>query len=203
MKSIIAILLLLGLSFMGIKLYHSENYQALKRPRAGINNKIQNLMDTLHYGNLVAYATGIGAEKLKYISVQQKSVRRKSEIVFSISAYDLKKGDALEVLADYQLTNDLKYDVEINSKIHLTDSSSNSDLTSFTKLIKNPERQFIISPQMHHGHFTNHGVYQMLEDCPYVYVKIGVIASNPDSRSGDSLKVNQNYGKVSVLVHKK
>lgn len=123
----------------------------------------------------------------------------KPAVIFSIKLNDIKKGDIIHLTSYGELTNDLGFNVMLGFNTIL--STSQRSTVALDEITEG--KGYNITPAMHHGNFTDVGNYEFKSDYKEIYVNTILWGASTKVRTGDKLKVEQDYGRISVLLWRK
>lgn len=141
------------------------------------------------------YGSGNLSELTSSLPVATSSGAATRMVVFSVPIGDLPLGAALSVAAEYEATNPLGYNVMVASYLILADSP-----TATTGVEIAEANGFNITANMHHGIITKVGALVVTEATPAAYVNLVSYAASSAATPGATLRVEQDYGRLSVLV---
>lgn len=123
----------------------------------------------------------------------------KPAVIFSIKLNDIKRGDIIHLTSYGELTNDLGFNVMLGFNTIL--SASKLSITAIDEITEG--KGYNITPAMHHGNFTDVGNYEFKSDYKEIYINTILWGASTKVRTGDKLKVEQDYGRLSVLLWRK
>lgn len=158
------------------------------------------------YSFVEEYNSGNNSELVPVIKVSTDGNWNDGEVVFSIKLQNLKKNDIIEALADFEVTNDLGFNVSVISQIVFADSplkKPNSDnIQEITEA-----NGYQITPNMHHGHIVKVGSLICPENYNERYINVCVRARSDLAKKEEFISVggnpfNQDYGRLSVILFK-
>lgn len=143
--------------------------------------------------NLIHTNSGNFSELVDALPLTQGAPYQKI-ILFSQALTNIQQGEVIQVMCQFETTNDLGFNVMIASQVILADSA-----TALTGLEITEASGFNISKNMHHGKTVEVGTIQSPEAFPTMYVNVIAYAASTASTPGDVLTVEQDYGRLSVL----
>ncbi len=138
--------------------------------------------------------TGNGSELVTSLPIttgQPYSFR----VVFSQAVTDLRAGDILQILSEFEATNDEGYNCMIGCYVILATSAAATSGTEITEA-----SGYNITPAMHHGMMTKVGTLIVPDSLAEGYVNVVAYAASTAAGTGDVLTVEQDYGRLSVLA---
>ncbi len=148
--------------------------------------------------NAKQYTTGDSSELTEVIPVTSNTTGPENAIIFSLKVSDLKCGDVVHAFAEFQVTNDQSYPIDVSSQIVLaSDTSSPSHPLSRVNGLR-------LSHAMHHGTIVKQGAVEItpeIFESSMRYVQVLCHAQAHEPPVGDSLTVNQDYGRLSIMVY--
>ena len=175
--------------------------QAIKNDTLRINQdygrlsaiKINNNMNIKHYNS------GNASERVKSIPVAKTSNQIKKNVIFSIEITEnLSIGDVLLVTSEYQATNDLGFNTSIVSQLILTNSQHATTGLEITEA-----NGYNITPNMHHGYLVKNGTIEMTSrSINKKYVNLISFSKSNAAKPGDSLTIDNDYGRLSIIHFK-
>jgi len=115
-------------------------------------------------------------------------------VIFSQELQNVQEGEIIMVLCQFEATNDLGFNVMVASQVILADSPTTVQGIEITE-----SRDFNISPAMHHGKIVEVGTISSPENYGTSYVNVIAYAASTKASTGNILKVEQDYGRLSVL----
>lgn len=115
--------------------------------------------------------------------------------IYSIPLVNMKAGEFIMVLSDFEITNDNRYTVGIGSQVilgdHPRDTYGIDEITD--------ANMFNITKESHHGVPVKIGILKIKRDYDIVFVNVIAWAVSSSANKGDKVKVEQNYGRLSVI----
>lgn len=141
------------------------------------------------------YETGAGSEAFDRLSVPTRADSASKRVLYS-QPLSLTSGQVLLAVAEFQVTNDLGYNVFVASQIILADSPTAVRGRAITAA--NGRN---VTPNMHHDQQTKSGTYACDDrDTGTRYVNLVVWSAASRAAPGDLLDIDEGYGDLSVLV---
>lgn len=120
--------------------------------------------------------------------------------LYSLKLPGLRKGDVVQVHSQFELTNDLGFNVMLAHAMLLT---TNESIIKYgdkpSGIILSNYAGENITRNMHHGFRTLVGSARIDEDGD-AYVSVIVYAASDASKPGDKLKVERGYGRLQATV---
>lgn len=157
-----------------------------------------------NYYAIEHYNSGDSSEQVSFIKINTVTSWNTAEVVYSLQIPGLKTGDIIFATAEMEVTNDCGYNAVITSEITLTDTPSKLPNQS-PKYAITEANGFNVTPPMHHGVVHKSGTFVCPSNLGDMYVNLCCLsastAANPNL--SDMLKVEQDYGRLSVIVYKK
>lgn len=139
--------------------------------------------------------TGDRSELVTSLPVLRIATKDEKRVVFS-QEIELTEGQVLLAVAEFQITNDLGVNVFVASQIVLSEGPG--VVTGREITAANGEN---VTPDMHHGQQTKSGTYQSTAtDTGVRYVNVVVWAAASRAGTGQRLRVDQGYGRLSVVT---
>lgn len=141
------------------------------------------------------YETGPNSEVIKALPVPTTATSGSKRVVYS-QQLTLSEGQVLLASAEFQVTNDLGYNVFVASQLILADDPSTTTGRPITAA--NGRN---VTPDMHHDQQTKVGTHEVTKsDSGSRYVNLVVWSAASRALAADLLNVNPGYGDLSVLV---
>jgi len=137
--------------------------------------------------------TGNSSELITSLPVTTGSPYQR-KIIYSQQLNDIKAGEIIEVLSEFEVTNDLGFNVMIASIIILADNP-----TDVTGIEITEANGYNVTPGMHHGTTIKVGTYIVTADYAIKYVNVIGYAASTAASSGNVITVEHDYGRLSVL----
>lgn len=142
--------------------------------------------------------SGNNSEKITklyiYKSTSHPNLRK---VLYSVKLENMVAGDIINVQVQGQVSNRIGYNVMVASNLLLVNGSDD------TKGIElNEASGTNIDPKIHHHKLMQNAIYKFTEDCSVCYVNYIVYAASIYAKSGDYLKVDQDYGRLQILIFK-
>lgn len=117
------------------------------------------------------------------------------QVVYSLPVADIRDGDVIVALAEAEATNPHSYNAFVSGWLLLTD-----DPGAVNGIEISENSGFNITPQMHHGIVTKVGsVRPVGTDLGDRHVNVVMRAAASQAQEGDTLLVEQDYGRLTVL----
>lgn len=142
----------------------------------------------------VLHATGDASELVPYLPVT-KSSPYKRVVVFSVPVGPLAVGDIIVALCEWEVTNDLGYNVMVASQMVLAptrDAVAGAEVTE--------ANGYNVTPAMHHGIVSKVGMLAVTRAMASAHVNVvAYAASSRAPVTGTRLTVMRDYGRLSVL----
>ncbi|GAA2177676.1 hypothetical protein GCM10009784_29150 [Arthrobacter parietis] len=139
------------------------------------------------------YDSSDSSEMVTTLPVPVAADKTHKRVVFSLAVPDLSSGHILQVMAEFQVTNDLGYNVMCMSQIILAESKTS---VSGTEITEANGRN--VTPAAHHDSFPKIGsVTVTTTGTKYVNVVAWCAASN--ATTGARITVDADYGRLSVI----
>lgn len=135
-------------------------------------------------------------ERFELLQVTQSGSSQK-RVVLSVQVTNILAGDVLTFSSYGELTNNLGFNVFMAWQTILTDTDTATSGVALSK-----PRGFNITPDTHHGVWTDVGAYQFTQDVESIYINSYLYASASQAISSSKLTVEQGYGKLNVLLHR-
>lgn len=108
---------------------------------------------------------------------------------------DLRAGDIIVVNAEYEVTNDLGYNVMLAGQVRLVpnagDTEGGIELTE--------ANGFNVTPGAHHGKMVHVGMYQAPADLGPQHVNVIAYSASSVAQPGAAVTVDWDYGRLSIL----
>lgn len=135
-----------------------------------------------------------GGELVSSLPIGKDASNTDKRVVFS-EPLDAHAGQILMATAEFQVTNDLGVNVFVGSQIILADSPTDTAGTAIT-----PANGENVTPDEHHGQQSKAGMLSIPPGAVRTrYVNLVVWSSATSADSGARLRVDQGYGKLSVV----
>lgn len=115
-------------------------------------------------------------------------------VIFSQAIGDLATDQFFTFASEYELTNNLGFNVMVGAWVELTDSP-----TTTAGIRIGEANGFNISHNMHHGMVTKVGSYKATAPLTARYVNVVAYSASSAATAGDTVKVEQGYGHLSVV----
>ena len=138
--------------------------------------------------------SGNFSEQITSLPVSPKGVPYQKIVLFSERLTDIKKGEVILVLSQFETTNNLGFNVMLASRVVLADSPTSAIGIEITEA-----SGFNITPNMHHGKTVEVGTMVSPRDYATKYVNVYAYAASTAASPGDTIKVEKDYGRLSVL----
>jgi hypothetical protein len=116
------------------------------------------------------------------------------KVIYSQQLNNIKINEVIQTMCEYEVTNDLGFNVMIGTVILLADSP-----TATTGIEITEANAFNVTPGMHHGVIVKVGSYDVTANYPSKYINVVGYAAGNAASSGDTIKVEQDYGRLSVF----
>ena len=143
---------------------------------------------------IVAYDSGNFSELVASLPATDDDSPYAPEVIFSAEIARISEGDIIQVMAEFEVTNDLGYNCMIASQVVLADAATSTSGTEITEA-----NGFNITPGMHHGTTVRVGAYVASEDYTSVFVNVIGYAASSAAQPGDTLAVEPDYGRLTIL----
>ena len=140
------------------------------------------------------YNTGNNSELISQLPITNKEKYIK-KVIFSQKIEDLSEGDVIEVLAEFEATNDLGYNVMLASGVVLCETA---EQVRGIEICEN--NGFNITPSMHHATTNKVGTFRCTKNISKGYINVIVYAASTKAKENDMLEINKDYGRLSVLI---
>lgn len=140
------------------------------------------------------YNTGNNSELITKLPLTSGKIYQK-KVIFSQKIDHLSEDDIIEVLAEFEATNNLGYNVMIASGIIITNNPEN---VTGIEICEN--NGFNITPSMHHATTNKVGTYKCTKNYYDAYINVIVYAASTKAKENDVLEINKDYGRLSVLI---
>lgn len=134
------------------------------------------------------------AERVEYLYPTAKPPFNK-RVIYSCRLDDLKANDILSITCHGQVTNDVGYNMMFCWLLVLGDSSLATTGIELTEA-----KGTNVTPLMHHFAFSDFAHYQSAGDMKSVHINLVAYCASTASKDHDKLNVDQDYGRMSVLV---
>lgn len=145
-------------------------------------------------GRLLSHTnSGNFSELLPALPVTQGSPYDK-KVIFSQKVSNLKKGEIILVICQFETTNNLGFNVMIASQVVLANSPDAIVGTEVTEA-----SGFNVTKNMHHGKTVEVGTLIVAGNYPTKYINVIAYAASTAASNGDTLKLEKDYGRLSVL----
>ena len=143
------------------------------------------------------FKTGANAERIEWLMLTTGNGVWNFQSIYSLNTGPLAAGSIIQFCSDPEFTNTLTYNIMIAGNTVLTDSP-----TSTTGVHMNKRSGFNITPNpgTHHGVLVRSGTHMVTEDMADSYVNVIAYASSSAAGPTHGLKVEQNYGDLSVII---
>jgi hypothetical protein len=144
--------------------------------------------------------TGHFSEKIGHIPISSKGAPYLYYVLFSQQLTDLQIGDILVVLTEWEATNEHPTNVMMASYVTLADTAKDTTKSANREITE--ANGFNITDNMHHGVGSKVGTYVVpsaLTGTKYVNVVVYAATDWDQLSSDDTLKIEQDYGRLSVI----
>lgn len=151
------------------------------------------------------YNSGNNSELVNSVQISTVKNWSQGDVVYAIQLSQLKKCDLIDCLVDMEVTNDVLPDqtISVVSKIILSDHPAKLPGDPNTFEISR-EEIYDVSPDMHHGHIVISKRYKCAFDFnKAMYVNFCMMAQSNMAGVNQFITVNQDYGRLSLLVFSK
>ena len=145
------------------------------------------------------YATGPNAELVPTITRVQKTPYRFTTL-YSLKLPDLKIGDVVQAHSQFEITDDLGFNVMIAHAMLVHDKET------IAIHGQRPEGQVIseyagenVTPDMHHGFRTLAGSFAATSDGD-AWLSVVIYSASDSPKPGDVIKVERGYGGLRAIV---
>jgi hypothetical protein len=119
----------------------------------------------------------------------------KKVCIFRSQEIEVKLNDIIQIASYGEATNDRKYNVMFAWNTRLEDAKG-KQLLELTEA-----KGYNITPDMHHGVFTDVGIIKIPKDIGKCFVSTYVYAASYRASAGHTLKIEQDYGKLSGIIY--
>lgn len=116
--------------------------------------------------------------------------------IYRSGEVEIMKDDIVQISSYGEATNDRKYNIMFGWNTRLEDKNG-KQLLELTE-----GKGYNITPDMHHGVFTDVGIVKIEKDFGKCFVSTYVWAAAYRSSAGHTLKVEQDYGRLSGIILK-
>lgn len=141
--------------------------------------------------------TGNSAEHYNCILAPDKIDLDLAQTIFSIKLENVKAGDVISFDAWAEATNLTPKPMMVAWFFVLADSPTNTVGQEITE-----RRGYNISANMHHGVFGGSGNWKFKRDSGVLYINLVLYAASGERRlTGESLRIERDYGEMSVVVN--
>jgi len=140
------------------------------------------------------YETGSGTEKAASLPVATSTGASVKTVLLSIPIGDLTVGQRFTFASEHELTNDLAFNVMVGAWVTLTNSPTS---TAGIKVAEATATNITVN--MHHGTVVKVGSYKATEPLSARYVNVVAYSASTAATAGDTVKVEQGYGRLSVV----
>lgn len=141
----------------------------------------------------IHYNSGNASEKIAKLPVPVSANERHKRVIFSLAVPDLSSGDVLQVMSEFQVTNDLGFNVMCMTQIILADSEA---AVSGTEITEANGRN--VTPDAHHDSFPKVGSLTVTTTGTR-YVNVVAWCASSNATKGSSITVDADYGRLSIL----
>lgn len=139
------------------------------------------------------YNSGNDSEKVSTLPVPIAADETHKRVIFSLIVPELAAGDILQVMSEFQVTNDLGYNVMCMSQVILAE---NENAVVGREITEANGRN--VTPAAHHDSFPKVGSLTVdTEGTKYVNVVAWCAASNAEP--GASVTIDADYGRLSII----
>lgn len=142
------------------------------------------------------YNSGNSSELVASLPITTSSPYQKM-VIYSIPIADLKINDIIQASCEFEVTNPYIYNVMIASQIILANNPG--DVTGIEITEANG---FNVDKNMHHGVVVKSGTLSCAANYPLKYVNVIGYSASTQAQANNTLIVEQDYGRLSVLVFK-
>jgi len=163
--------------------------------------------DTVRYSYtaIEQYNSGHCSELCSLMYIQTVGTWVNSRVIYSLMIPNLKQGDILSVFAEEEVTlssTQYNYDAGVFSKLILGNTQTDLPNSSGITPISETNGEFALQNEHHHV-IHQSGSYVCPNNLGNKYVNFCAYAETPNSSPGDTLQVNQCYGRLSIIVYRK
>jgi hypothetical protein len=116
-------------------------------------------------------------------------------VIYSVPVAHIDKNDVIQITTELEATNNYQYNVMIGCNVILTDNSS-----SIKGTLIDQKNSFNITPNMHHGTVSKARNWKSLSSYDNKYVNVVCWSMSKNSLNSQSLKIEQGYGHLDLLV---
>jgi hypothetical protein len=146
-------------------------------------------------GAPAVYSTGDNSELVTTLPVKTDSSNVITKVVMCVNIDPVTDGSIIYASAEAEYTNDLGYDPLIASMLILVDSCT---LTAGAEVTEHNGED--CTRLQHHCVVVKAGLLQIVGFTSRHYVSLIAYAAHTQAKAGDVLKVQQDYGRLNVLV---
>lgn len=139
------------------------------------------------------YDTGDNSERVTSLPVPTKATVAHRRVIYSQYLPNLKEGELIQFMSEVQVTNDLGYNCMCVLLVIQADSAT---ATVGTELTEANGRN--VTPNTHHDVYPKHGAVK-ITNTSRPYVNVVAYAASTAAKSGHTLKVDQDYGRLTIL----
>jgi len=137
--------------------------------------------------------SGHNGEHVISIPVDRYSANR--DVIYSVPVGDVTPGDTLLIQSEFEVTNNLGYNVMLASYVILTDGPTATAGLEITEA-----NTYNVTPNMHHGLTTKVGSLAITENLSDRYVNIVAYSAASRATTGATLRVEPDYGRLIVTT---
>ncbi len=149
----------------------------------------------LNAAEILHYNSGDSSEKVKSLPISTSARTASKQVIFSVALSELQIGEILQIINEFQVTEDNNYNVGFSSLAILATSPASISGVPISEA--NGEN---ITNNMHHHKRIINATYVVGEsDIGDRYVNIVGYAYSNNALPGHTLTINQDYGRLSVL----
>jgi len=116
-------------------------------------------------------------------------------VVYTVFVGDVGPGDTFLVQSEFEVTNDLGYNIMIGSYIVLADGPTATTGTDITE-----PNAFNVTPDMHHGVPVKVGSLAVTESLSNQYVNVVAYSRASRATATSSIRVEPDYGRLIVTT---
>jgi hypothetical protein len=116
-------------------------------------------------------------------------------VVYSVPVAHIDKNNVIQITTELEATNNYQYNAMIGCNIILADDSS-----SIKGTLIDQSNGFNITPDMHHGVISKSRHWEASSTYDNKYVNVVCWSMSENSLNGHSLKIEQGYGHLDLLI---
>lgn len=144
--------------------------------------------------------TGLNRERVQTLPLSRTSNTLNAKVVYSLYVDELNRGDVVQVFGEMQVTNDLPYVVSTVSALALCDDPYQTQDVTFIVPYngRNVDRSIV-----HHNPIVKIGSFEAEHEMKNKYINWLCFAASDASSPSHSVRIDQGYGRMSAIIHRK